>query len=397
MSVRNVNMGQSGSVSKLAVWVFGASMLTGCAQGDGDISDELNLGTATNPVQAAYVSSTETGTGKGVHLLTSSSQDRKGKSTGAIRPDAANGVWPDGTEGMCGVTFISGQYGITAAHCVDSGNLPNTGSSGTPFKVQQFNTTSLNMTKYANQAQVTIPAGYSDWPYYNRAQPFSSSGDGYSVTTWTCTVHSRCSYGSANCPSGAAGVDIAMIQCPTRQTVGTTNWVRVATADDQNTSDDNDSIEVRWFHEVLNLATSATNELYQPVGNYNHYYYYTPGNTSVNYHYRTAYGGPHQMLPLRSWRSASGSLYESLGQNPLDSDETRTNIPVCHGTSGSGAFRMPDDANGPRFVGPLVTASGGDKDGKLCANMNGTTSTSRYIRRTFTALFEALPEVQNDR
>jgi len=338
-----------------------------------------------DPLQSVFVAWSESTTFKGVHLVTSWANGKKAKSVGVIRPQGDN--WP-GAEGIreatCGATFISKHHAITAAHCVDSGNVPNVlPSQASPFRVQQINTSALNLTEAMDQTRIT-----GTWPGYTRADPLTAA-EGYNPITLTCFVEARCDsttgFGRDACPPsfGSAVVDIALINCPQRQA---TDYVKVAASDSGNAP-----IEVWWFHEVVNL-NFGTAAPYQPVGNEEHYFnsVATAAGHSNNYHYRNDQG-EHQPLPLVSWRNVNNAQYFSTGKGTT---YTTANAPICHGTSGSGVFAAPVAGNwndpDPRVLGPAIH---GDLflNSHLCENMNNATSASfDYVNVENTQKIEAM-------
>ena len=212
------------------------------------------VGTSASALQVGYLGA-QSNNAVGVNLLQLDSASRQGQSTGAIRA-----IWPNGNTGNCGVTFISHHYGMTAAHCVPVDAGFNIGS-GTPFSVEQYDTTDMQWSAISGQSMVS-----GTWPNYFRAHRLGSS-DGYYVYTYSgCTVARRCSaayghLGSENCPV-VDDVDVAMVYCPTREG----QWVPVATSDLQN-----NNVDVYWFHEVLNLSPDGADYPYEPVGNWGHY------------------------------------------------------------------------------------------------------------------------------
>lgn len=358
----------------------GAAIGLAACSGSGGTEEEMMLATSTNPLQLAYVGTSESQTNTGVNLLTTSSRGRlAGRATGAIRAN-----WTDGAVGECGATFISHQYAVTAAHCIATkldvphGSVP----LASPFSVSQYDTTRFNVGWLGFQSSVT-----GEWPDYTRPNQVGPA-QGYVETSFTgCTVVRRCStlYGSIlNCPF-AGDADIGLIRCPTRG--AGSNWVHVAGPDSGT-----QNIDVWWFHEILDLATGTDTpytEPYEPDFNYEHYFEFTGMATrNDNYHYH--HNQPHQLFPLISKHSATNQQYRGLG---IGTTTTSTNSSGCHGTSGSGVFVAGTDS----FLGPVSTG-GTWANTQLCSNMdNGSTSGLAYTNRAFTATFENLPEIVNDR
>jgi hypothetical protein len=380
---------------KRVLTLVAAVQFAGCAANT-DRQEELILANQ-QPVQSAYVGGTETLTGYGVHLVKAWSSGRKAKSVGTIRP--AGKTWPVyAGEANCGATFISDRHAITAAHCVDKDNLPNVygTSNPSPFRIEQVDTTNLNLTEFNDQKSVT-----GTWPNWTRNDPLSTA-DGYAPVTHTCYVKVRCDstgdYGRNNCPAsfGSTVVDIALVYCPNRSTSGS-NWSPVATSDSRT-----EQLEVWWFHEVVNLATQGTvNSPYQPTNNWDHYFWLGNDRYNQNYHYKNATQN-HQLLPLVSYRSSAGVNYRGVEAADDGDQYTKTNVPACHGTSGSGVFKSSAwNTTSPELLGPLVKGSDDWVFAKLCAPIStapgATEYKSAYAKRIHSANLQALSDVQNDR
>jgi hypothetical protein len=383
-------------LAKRVAMLLAALQVAGCAANTEHQQDELLLANQ-QAVQSAYVGQTETTAGYGVHLVKAWASGRKAKSVGTIRPAGEN--WPfDGNEANCGATFISDRHAITAAHCVDKNNLPNVygSASPSPFRIQQIDTTNLNLTEYNDQKSVT-----GTWPNWTRSDVLTTA-EGYAPVTHTCYVKVRCDstggFGRNNCPTsfGTTVVDIALLYCPNRSTTGS-NWSAVASTDSRT-----EQLEIWWFHEVVNLATQGTvNSPYQPSNNWDHYFWLGNDRYNQNYHYKNVTQN-HQLLPLVSYRSSSNVNYRGVEATDDGNQYTNTNVPACHGTSGSGVFKSSafNEAN-PQFLGPLVHGSEDWVGAKLCAPIStapgSTEYKSRYAKRIHSANLQALSDVLNDR
>lgn len=355
-----------------------ASLLAAC-RGQGTTPGEGALGTSTDALQLSYINQNY------VNLVTSA--NGKTQATGAIRF-----TWTDGTRGPCGSTFISPHYAVTAAHCVPKDQLT---VNSTTFTVTQYDTTGLTATAVANQAAVD-----GLWPNYNHHTTLSAS-DGYNVTTYNdCVVTTRCStnpgdpnsqFGRDNCPF-TTDVDIAVIKCPTRPAGAT--YAAVATSDSGT-----QNVEAWWFHEVVNMRTSP-NEAIGPSDGWTHYGNFDASTVDaaaalrqINWHYKRASNNKdHQLIPLFSGTWPDGTPYKAMGN---DQTLTLTNMPICHGTSGSGIFPRGDSA----YLGP---ADLGSTNSRICADMvaaNGARTIPRmdYIQASWTRQLEAMSVITNDR
>jgi len=374
--LKSLALGRGAAITLLgASAVAGGTLLVACGAAEGD-GDEPTLAMAQGPLQLAWVGTSESSTTDGVNLIKASSQTRKGKSTGAIR--IVNGA----INASCGATFISNRRAVTAAHCVDKYTTSQT------FTVEQYNTTNLNITSAINQAKVS-----GTWPGYARPVKVSAA-DGYIVIPYTCKVERRCAYSPLNCPTGASTADIAMIYCSGRSTAAQTvkNWVPVATTDTIGST-----VDVWWFHELLDLSISdvAYTMPYAPNFNWEHYGHYEgPGTEGSNFHYTQTSSERQQLFPLRSTHSKQNVLYRSSG---TPSSSTNTNVPVCHGTSGSGVFRGTAD----ELLGVVNTGTSqvGTDYNVLCSDMDAVigTSSMQYSSRPYTAIFGGLTEVTTER
>lgn len=337
-------------------------------EGEGEVTANAQA------IQEAFVVGSQTATQRWVNLLFSDSMSMVGKSVGVISHYSKKGY-----QVSCGVTFISPQYAVTAAHCVAKTHL---GDPPGQFMVYQINTSALSSQALTNQLTVT-----GTWPSWSHA--WLGPNDGYVTTQYACSVAIGCHSGfhrTANCPTNQE-VDMALIKCPTRKTNATygNSWALVHT---NNTNDK--QVETWWFHEVHSLATLPTGVQPGPAGNWANYGSLAVGQEVNNFHYRFQ-----NYLPLRSSTWPDGTPYKQIG---LDGTETKSDTPVCHGTSGSGVFERGTTL----LFGPTIRpgAHSAIPNGFLCENMPGRLPgqhLSNHIRATHTIKLENTIMVQNDR
>ncbi|HKQ70081.1 MAG TPA: trypsin-like serine protease [Polyangiaceae bacterium] len=329
----------------------------------------------SEPLQMDLTSFSETDSSKPVNLITASSTGTaQGRATGAIR--LPSGTQP-GVNYTCGATFVSPHYAITAAHCVaaeDTDVAPF-------FTVEQYDTSQLDVGRIPFQGKVNG----SGWPNWSRGMTELLPIDGYHVTSYTqCSVAIRCDprYGSVSgCPLDRS-VDIALFRCADRP--ASAPWT-VAFATDQVSPPINE-VEVWWFHELLDLADNSWETTSnQPPDNFEHYGQYLGGaDRPNNFHYTIpSAAAPRQLLPLRSTHWGNGPNYHRLPDDPFSPTVIWTDVPACHGMSGSGFFPRGSTA----MLGPTINGGSGIAS-RLCADMKNNalqgTAQSSYARSIYT-------------
>jgi hypothetical protein len=344
----------------------------------------------------------------GVSLTNTNPGGMMGVSTAMIRH-----VDPEKYMISCGMTFVSNHYAITAAHCVPGKSVNGTFNdiigNSTSLTIEEYYIKNLNYNFLTLSALVSGP-DYT-WPEYFRPYRLDDSV-GYVVRTTTgCKVVRRCSknYGQYNCNLAAVNglgdpnyVDLALVYCPNRNWQGR-SWLYASSSTNYS-----QNVQVWWFNEVLYLATNpgTVDPNQQPLDNWDHYGYYYPNPPApvppINYHYYQADGASDlpQPLPLISYRDASGKRYKSSGRSTdwpqlqMQGYTVNTNVPSCHGMSGSGVF---NDS------GELLGVAGADlalaTSYRLCENMSGTQTGvhMQYIDQAWTHQLSVVPEVCNDR
>jgi len=397
---------------KNALWVaLAALLLSACSVEVGD--EALTFGSKDQAIQQAQI--TWPGyVGQAAIATSGETASSLGKSVGTLLPPANPGTWVDGSEGNCGATFITPHYAITAAHCLrDSsiGTLP----SGAPntsylFRIRQVTLSNTVGTPFQNavkaQAKVRYRSGQSAWPHWEREASMSSTY--YAVQDHTCSLARRCNDGKNGqrymCPTNirhqvpTTQADIALVYCPGRQ--ATASWTAVETADVEatNAGGDGRSIEVRWFHEVLELSTHNLTRG-TIANNFAHYAFYDtdpekPLAWRDNFHYRAPYATFDYFPIITRYSARNGDIgYPLEATGRMSPTLTYMNASVCHGTSGSGVFLM-GGANGPRLLGPAVGTWGlAGLDNQLCDDFNKPPSDetmSFFTSQQFTQVIEAL-------
>lgn len=258
---------------------------------------------------------------------TTSAQSR---SVGVIRNVNLS---PGTSHATCGATFVSRKYAVTASHCVDNIDL-NTEN----IVVEQITTTNLNTLAIIFSSSFIS----GNWPNWTQGAPLGAQ-DGYTVTSYNCRVRRRChpSFGgSQNCPAGVGEVDIALLECPARATAVWATTTALSTV--------NSNVEAFWFHEIVNLTTApSTTDQY-----WLHYGKLPPSsNRNDNWHYRVR----HQVFPLQS-TGRPQFLAPLLPYKDVQNSGayTQMDMPICHGTSGSGVFRAGQNV----LLGPAVSGGG---------------------------------------
>ncbi len=336
---------------KLSVYggafLFGGLMLGCGAAPYENYEGEDGLGEQTAPIQLAYMFA-------GYHFYVTNTTSAQAKSTAAIRGTNADA---DTSHASCGATFVSKHFAVTAAHCVNQYAL------GVNFKVEQFKTVNLN-TNFISFTSSTVTGA---WPNWTRG-PELTGTEGWAKTVLLCHVDRRCHStegGVQSCPAGITpDVDIALIHCPDRTG---TNFATTTT-----TSETGRQVETWWFHEILNLPTAAsTNERWVHYGN-------LPDIRNDNFHYRIK----HQLFPLLGSSRPDLTPYKNVGS--FNTTETGTDMPVCHGTSGSGTFFRGTNT----FLGPVISGVFGQA--RLCEPAENTQPgvlISTHIKSSITNTF----------
>jgi hypothetical protein len=233
----------------------------------------------------------------------------------------------------CGVTFISPEHAITAAHCVEEHDVPTLTH---PVTVQTYFLDDPDWQSAKNIAGV-----FPDFTH-----PMMT--DGYHVETHSCTVVRRCGeeWGKLDCDIDIA--DTALLYCPSAPACKT-GYLDVAENDDLDAT-----VEMAWSHEIYSIPASGSL--------HDHYTLYDEG-IDENFHYFG--GGRNQLLPLLSRRYEFGDIYfphQKTGHD-VANGATMTDLLGCHGTSGSGTLQL--DGNEFELLGPIARGST-PLGGKLC-------------------------------
>jgi hypothetical protein len=318
---------------------------SGCAAPETDLGSEEELGTDVQEVQSAGINK---------YYTYVRETTRVAHSTAAVlapfRDAAGNQETIEGIplRGTCGITFIAPHYAMTAAHCVDAGQVPNPAAQ------------TVTVESYDIQGMSTWELAFSGlvlgrWPNFNFPVPIANN-DAYVVKTQECKVVSRCVDGF-NCSFGA---DIALLYCPSRHY--SADWMPIASSDALT-----GPVEMSWFHEVYGVPFTGTGLTGDNLDRFQHYTEYT--NHSQNYHYLG--GGKNHLLPLKSTNfpaaQGGGSPRRLLdGSSDTISGIVWTDLFGCHGSSGSGVFQR-NSAGELEFLGP-VKLGGNWAGSRLCTD-----------------------------
>lgn len=246
--------------------------------------------------------------------------------------------------GSCGVTFVSPHYAITSSHCFADTNAYDPATQ--TFTTTIFDVTQANVDDFYFDAsmQGTFP-NYT--PIFNHTM---TQAVGYTSTSFTCKIASRCAYTPAgasayNC-DGITASDVAMLYCSTRPAHGA--WLPIA--NDPSTSG---AVSLYWFHELF-----MTNNNPDMITHYTNF-----TSHASNWHYLAA--PTNAFLPFKSVPWSGGAQRGRFGLG--GDNDVKTDLYGCHGTSGSGVL----STNGA-LLGPVHTR-GSAWAGKLCDDPNALT------------------------
>ena len=240
---------------------------------------------------------------------------------------------PDGTtiRHTCGAILIAPSYIVTAAHCVDSSDIPDPDTDTVELEMYRPNS-------WLNWMPATVLSTLGDWFDFTHPQMTL----GYNTDTYTCELRVRCGddWGpqiKCNYPNA----DTALLRCD--GSPGSTHGV-VNVAD---TDIDGAKVFMPWAHEVYDINGAPGDGLW-----YDHYTDY-PSGMQNNIHY---FGdGRNQLLPLRSvGRQVKDFFFENGKQGYNNNLGIRwTDLVGCHGTSGSPVFQWNTTTQDYEYLGPV--------------------------------------------
>jgi hypothetical protein len=266
----------------------------------------------------------------------------------------------------CGITFISPHHGVTAAHCVPDFNKGGSVLSADRVKVEMYRfpadlkwqeSTHLR-GKYPNLHHASI----ENYEKY--------------VDRFECRVKVRCSSASdgspINCPHPEhQGTDLALIRCDEPITKRGYRYLSVASEDDMNQPP-----YLRWTHELYEDSEDS-----KEFRNY----YVIRQSISSNPHYWGQKDGVefNQLLQLSSSDPSQPNPHVKIPTKEGESTfmgQVRTNVPVCHGTSGAGFLQIDISQNKYHLLGVHHSAPMVGRTSYLCTS--GTYSTYSNLEHT---------------
>jgi hypothetical protein len=250
--------------------------------------------------------------------------------------------------------------------------------------VAKVNTTNLNIQEALDAAVVS-----GTWPNWDIPDRLNAT-EGFQVTAMLCKLVYRCAtgFGPRVCPpldNPTTNVDISLVECSSRPAPLT--YVPVRTDDPTS-----GNVEVRWFHEMLDLQEYQNDpQDNSPVNNWDHYGYFAgngAGVKSANYHYTDVIY--HAYLPFVSKTWNDGTPYKIVA-NTHTSKYTDTDVPACHGTSGSGTFIQGNSG----LLGPMPFGYTANDEDRLCDRFSDTRkneSHTGFVNAPITLkLFQSIP------
>ncbi len=241
----------------------------------------------------------------------------------------------------CGITFIAPSYAVTAGHCVAGDSVIDTNRDR--VTVQMYKP-QPNGVPWGAAEQLSGAWSTTSWGItHGRIPDYESM-----VDRFTCRVVVRCGTANGtqiNCndPTG----DVALVRCDTPVTSKGYGYLAVAQSD-------NPSIEpfMRWTHEIYAdppAGTLATDFL-------NHYS--IRGAYAGNLHYFGAKNGIeyNQLVQLESTVWRNGDLFTPHKKvTPVTgADVVWTDVPGCHGSSGSGMLQLNQATLQYELLGPIA-------------------------------------------
>jgi hypothetical protein len=250
--------------------------------------------------------------------------------------------------GSCGVTFVSPHYAITSSHCFADTNAWDPANQ--TFTTKTFDVTQANIFEFYFDAAMegTFP-NYT--PIFGQTM---NQEVGYTSTTFTCKIASRCAFPAAgasayNC-DGISASDVTMLKCSSRP--ASSKWLSIA-----NDSSTSGAVHMYWFHELFMENNNA-----DMIAHYTNYT--TKPN---NWHYL---GAPtNAFLPFKSVPWSGGVQRARLGAG--SDNDVRTDLYGCHGTSGSGVLSLSGGVY--KLLGPVHFGGSAWAGGQLCDDPDALT------------------------
>lgn len=263
----------------------------------------------------------------------------------SVDPNGRQQYTADGTaiRFSCGITFIAPSYAVTAGHCVAGDSVIDTNRD---LVTVQMYRPQPNGVDWRAAAHLSGAWSTTSWGITHARIPDYEN----MVDRFTCRVVVRCGTSNGaqiNCndPTG----DVALVRCDTPVTSKGYQYLAVAQSDDARTEP-----FMRWTHEIYQDPAATETSLATDFLNH----YSIRGAYAGNLHYFGANNGIeyNQLVQLESMQWRNGDLFTLHKKlTPITgADVVWTDVPGCHGSSGSGMLQFNQATLQYELLGPIA-------------------------------------------